>query len=54
MEKKKASKYIRRWLREVEKQKGKVETPRTKTNRLLRGLKIKMKTNEDKKTKAKC
>lgn len=51
IEKKKASKYMRRWLREVEKQKEKVETPRTKTKRILRGLQINMKTNEGKKRK---
>lgn len=45
---------MRRWLREVEKQKEKVETPRTKTKRILRGLQLNMKTNEGKKTKAKC
>lgn len=42
---------MRRWLREVEKQKEKVETPRTKTKRILRGLQINMKTNEGKKRK---
>lgn len=36
MEKKKASKYMKRWLREIEKQKGKIETPRTKPKRLLK------------------
>lgn len=51
IEKKKASKYMRRWLREVEKQKEKVETPRTKTKRILRGLQINIKTNEVKKRK---
>lgn len=42
---------MRRWLREVEKQKEKVETPRTKTKRILRGLQINIKTNEVKKRK---
>lgn len=51
IEKKKASKYMRRWRREVEKQKEKVETPRTKTKRILRGLQINIKTNEVKKRK---
>jgi hypothetical protein len=50
-EKKKTSKYIKRWIREREKHKGKVETPRTKTKRLLRGFQFKMQTNEDRKRK---
>lgn len=51
LEIKKNKKCNERSLREIDEEKQRVETPR-KTKRILRGIQIKMKTNENKKRKS--